>query len=348
MKQGKTLSELVNVLQDREESKKDYVADTRTIEVTNTMQNIYVGDQSLTLQSPVIDTQLCQYIGMNKKYYDLCKTEQPALLASNLNTWFNAKQDRRLVRGLYDNARAFLSDRYKMIDNYQVAMTILQTLTAVPGITSRNVVSCEVTDKRLYIKIVFDKIQGEVAVGDVVESGLVFTNSEVGLGGLNVRPFIHRLVCTNGMWIADAGIRKRHLGNRLEVGTIEYQTDTIEADNRAIMLELRDTILASADQKQFNRYLDKMKAATQGDKIEKPVEAVEVIAKTFTLSEGEKNAVLENLIQDRDYSRWGALNAVTKVANTYEDYDRASELEAMGGQILELPQSQWRTIANAA
>lgn len=40
--------------------------------------------------------------------------------------------------------------------------------------------------------------------------------------------------------------------------------------------------------------------------------------------------------------------AVTAVANDHESYDRATELEAMGGQILDRAANDWTVIAQAA
>jgi hypothetical protein len=42
------------------------------------------------------------------------------------------------------------------------------------------------------------------------------------------------------------------------------------------------------------------------------------------------------------------LNAVTNLANDTESYDRATELEFLGGQVLDLNPSQWERIAVAA
>ena len=41
------------------------------------------------------------------------------------------------------------------------------------------------------------------------------------------------------------------------------------------------------------------------------------------------------------------MQAVTRASQDVEDYDRASELEQLGGQIIELAPSQWKTIAEA-
>ena len=41
-------------------------------------------------------------------------------------------------------------------------------------------------------------------------------------------------------------------------------------------------------------------------------------------------------------------NAVTRQSQDVEDYDRATELERIGAQVIELPKSEWRELAMAA
>jgi hypothetical protein len=40
-------------------------------------------------------------------------------------------------------------------------------------------------------------------------------------------------------------------------------------------------------------------------------------------------------------------NAVTNYSQQVVDYDRATELEALGGRLLELREAEWRTLAEA-
>jgi hypothetical protein len=47
-------------------------------------------------------------------------------------------------------------------------------------------------------------------------------------------------------------------------------------------------------------------------------------------------------------SGYGLVNAVTQYAQYVEDYDRATELEALGGKLLDLPTRHWQEIAHAA
>jgi hypothetical protein len=74
------------------------------------------------------------------------------------------------------------------------------------------------------------------------------------------------------------------------------------------------------------------------------VAAVEVTAKRFALTEGEQGSVLEHLARGGDLTRYGLLNAVTRTAEDATSYDRAIELECVGGEILELPASTLRRL----
>ena len=67
----------------------------------------------------------------------------------------------------------------------------------------------------------------------------------------------------------------------------------------------------------------------------------------FNLDDTEKSGVLQHLIKGGDLSQYGLSNAVTAMSADVEDYDRASDLERVGGQIIELPKSDWHTISVA-
>ena len=58
--------------------------------------------------------------------------------------------------------------------------------------------------------------------------------------------------------------------------------------------------------------------------------------------------MLRYLIEGGDLSQFGLHNAVTRMSQDVEDYDRASDLERVGGKIIELSATEWKTIAEAA
>jgi hypothetical protein len=47
-------------------------------------------------------------------------------------------------------------------------------------------------------------------------------------------------------------------------------------------------------------------------------------------------------------SRFGLINAITRTAETTASYDRASEFEAFGGLVLNLPVTEWQEVQLAA
>jgi hypothetical protein len=95
--------------------------------------------------------------------------------------------------------------------------------------------SLEVTDQRLYMKLVNPRVQADINLGDTVQAGVVVTNSEIGMGSFSVSPLVFRLVCRNGMIRQDFARRKYHTGARLggEGEMYEYyRDDTVRATRR--------------------------------------------------------------------------------------------------------------------
>lgn len=84
-------------------------------------------------------------------------------------------------------ARALLSDRYRRIDNMEIASAVLPLFA---GSDQYEVISSEVTENRMYLKILSRRLEMEVVPGDYVQAGVVISNSEVGLGSVNVQPLV--------------------------------------------------------------------------------------------------------------------------------------------------------------
>lgn len=348
MKQGRDIVGLAQELQRRAEAKIDYVAPTKKLRMVN--QQLVVSEDAPALDiTNHAHRQIGTWAKVPAKYYDRMQAEAPQLLEQNINHWFSDSKASRMVRTLDGNARAFLSDRYRRIDNEDVAETVLPILLEPQEV---RIASCEVTDRRLYLKAVFPKVEGEIQKGDVVQAGVIIQNSEIGLGSLSIQPFILRLVCLNGMISNDHSLSRYHVGRKIEGDGDQayqlFQDTTLQADDKALMMKIRDIVRAASQEATFNQIVEKMREATKGPQIANPVAAVEVLAKNHTLNEREQQSVLENLIKGGDYSRYGVLNAVTATANNHESYDRATEFEGLGGKILDLTKNEWGQYVEAA
>jgi len=113
-------------------------------------------------------------------------------------------------------------------------------------------------------------------------------------------------------------------------------------------MKVNDVVAASLTEVTFGKIVKRWKEATE-QKITGSLEkVVEVTAKKLSLSDTEQSGILRHLIEGRDLSAYGLMNAVTRVSQDVESYDRATELERLGPKVLELPQSQWKEIAEAA
>ena len=66
------------------------------------------------------------------------------------------------------------------------------------------------------------------------------------------------------------------------------------------------------------------------------------------MNDSERAGVLRHLIAEADLSGYGLVNAVTHYSQEVEDYDRATEFEALGGRLIELPAAEWKGLAEAA
>ena len=181
-------------------------------------------------------------------------------------------------------------------------------------------------------------------VGDPVRWGVSLRNSEVGAGQFTIENFVLRLACTNGMVVSKI-MSARHVGKRLG----EHLSDeAIVADDAAFWLAARDELRASIDVTRFNEAVEVLSGTTEGAVIEAPIKATERLAKAYSLSETEQEAVLTQLASNGDFSRWGALNAVTAAAKTVESFDRRVEMEEMGWDIASLSEREWSRLAVAA
>jgi hypothetical protein len=75
---------------------------------------------------------------------------------------------------------------------------------------------------------------------------------------------------------------------------------------------------------------------------------MEITAKRFSFNETERESVLMRLAASGDLTRYGLANAVTRASQDVIDYDRATELERIGGQVIEMPRRDWMSLALAA
>lgn len=275
-------------------------------------------------------------------------SQYPDLLAQNVNAWLQREPSTRMVRTLSGTARAFLSNRYRRIDNIEIAKIVLPIIGQMNG---AHFESCQITDSRMYLKVVNTRLEAEVVPGDIVQAGIIISNSEVGQGSVSIQPLVYRLVCSNGMVVNDAKARKYHTGriNTLEENFQLYSEETLAAEDHAFVKKIEDTVKAAVDEARFAQVIDLMRNATEAKMNTADVpKLVKLASKDFGIKEEESAGILQHLIEGKDLTLYGLSNAVTRHSQDVENYDRATQLESIGYKILSMPAPQWNRINQMA
>lgn len=344
MKAGRTLEDLAKELDRQRNAKRDFLAGEAGITMSP-KATLQLGQLGEFMIAGTGHEHLAQKTSIPKKYYDRMLTADPSLLSINVNTWLHEDPQTRLVRTLDNEVRGYMGERYRPLDNYDLAEILIPKFSEMGA----QITSCEITERRMYIKATTPRLEGDVRVGQVVQGGIVAKNSEIGFGALSIESLLFELRCLNG-WIMGKPFRKTHVGKAKSVEGIEeaaeYYTDkTKELDDAAFWSKVRDTVDHVLSEDAFNEVLRKMQQGTEKPIEKNPIECVEVFSKRMSLTQEEHNGVLTALMEGRDYTAFGLGAAVTRASQDVPDYERATELEALGGKVLELGPSDWRAIA---
>ena len=364
MKTGKSLTELAQEIERQAKAKRDLIASTKDIGLVPTGTpdglgvELFVGGDGFMVNE-IGHQQLAEHAGVPTKYYGRMLEDAPQLLAENVNTWLHRNPVKRLVRTMDRTTRAFLSDSYRPLEHADLAEAVLPVLFDL----KLELVSAEITERRLYLKAVDQRINRDIPAGrkmgdgshtifDTCVPAVIISNSEVGMGQLSVESGVWTRACTNLAVFSQNSMKRRHVGARHELSNTENLADLLSdearsATDRAIWLQVRDVVRGAFNEAMFDAQIERIKGTTTQRIEADPVKVVEFTSKRFGLSDGERSGVLRHLIEGADLTRYGLFNAVTRTAEDLKSYDRAYEFERLGGQIIDLPQSQWNRIANA-
>ena len=157
MKQGiKSIEKLYEELIRQREARQDLSADTSLLTFNsikgNSVINVNTDNDVLSYYvSDIAHRQLADYLSIPYRYYDRMRFEQPELLDNNINCWLNANPQKRMLRTLDGKLRAFLSDRYRRLDNLELLHHILPVITQMKGC---EVISQDITETHLYLKVI--------------------------------------------------------------------------------------------------------------------------------------------------------------------------------------------------
>ncbi|SRR6266545_2606966 len=341
---GNDIVALAQELQRVRESTLDVVAPTVSLRATATTERAAddpagVGPTEVRLEVPDHGTyaltrhghaQLAEKTGIPFGYYERMQVAgMNGLVAENVNAWLGRQQgsDRRLVRIADGKVRAVLGASYRVLDNYDLAMLVMDRAKE----HGASIQSADLTETRLYMKIVVPGYRESIKRGDDVVGGLVVSNSEVGNGAFRVEPFLFRLVCQNGM-IGESSLYQVHVGKRLEIGELVFSRETRQLTDAALWSEVRDVMDGTFDQTVLREIVKKLRGTTKVE-IEAPKEVTDVVAKNLGLSDERKTDLIRYFAKEGD-TLYGLVQGVTRLAQDFEDAEDQVRLERYAGQIV--------------
>ena len=129
MKTGLTLEQLAAEITRQQSAKEDYVVNTGNLRLESYGPDLTLrvldsdgADRIEPLEiGDIAHRQIGTHLSIPAKYYERMRSEDPGLLAHNVNTWLERTPAQRMIRVLDGKARAYLSNRYLRMDNYSIA-----------------------------------------------------------------------------------------------------------------------------------------------------------------------------------------------------------------------------------
>ena len=197
MKKGITIQEAAKEIMRQSQAKADYLVSTANLhmETCDGAPTLRLLDNSGIDRVEPLDIlttahrQMGSHLNIPWKYYERMLQDNIDLLAQNVNTWLQQGAEQRMIRTIDGQVRAFLSNRYRRIDNIDIARITLPIIQEMPDAIYE---SCNLSDDYMYIKVVNPRLTAEVVPGDIVQAGVVISNSETGQGAVCVQPAVHR------------------------------------------------------------------------------------------------------------------------------------------------------------
>lgn len=273
--------------------------------------------------------------------------------------------------------RAFLSDRYGIIDHLDVLTAVLDGITAAD--TDVEIRSCDLTESSMHCKVYSPKVSALAptllagyrnpfdnpdleaerrrVVGDlhrwrgvaartgqgyrpgsepVVFAGFRFSNSETGHHAVTLKPELVIQICGNGLTLPLFSHTRRHLGDKLDIGTVgSWSQDTQRKRLAVITAETRDKVSEWLSPEFLSARVNELERDAAAP-VRQPDKTIEVVAKKLGFSEEERTGILSHFIAAGQLTAAGIANAVTSFSQTIPDADRADALDDVALQAMTL------------
>ena len=159
----------------------------------------------------------------------------------------------------------------------------------------------------------------------VIEAGLDIRNSETGGGAWMIVPFLHVLICSNGLTRTQDAIRRAHIGAEKMEGRIIYSVETQRKALDLITSQTADAVAQYLSEDWLHAAVESIKAEAQV-KVDDAKGTLEHVAKTHKIPDGERDSIFELFLTGGQRTAGGVAQAITAFAHTVSP-TRAMELD---------------------
>lgn len=373
-----------NILRQRRAATHDLVVPATAIRSRDGVLRIRGAEQQLSLAgvttvdgayrpTQVADEGIAAKLGIPVAYLRKLRNDAPDLYDANVNGWLHGKSIRRANNGLEPEivresdtrsfmirtfrdadggegiARAFLSDRYDVVDDLDALVAVLGAVRDLG--TNVEIAGCDLTDRNMYVRVTAPQIQAlapELLKGyrspftgqsgtdnPVVFAGFEIRNSEVGCGAFSIVPVITILVCNNGMTFTKEAHRKVHLGAKLDAGVIKASDETRRKNVELITSQTKDAVRAFLNPEYVAGKVAELELRA-GIPVHAPEKQVKAVCKELAFTETEADGILGHFVQGGQLNAAGVMNAITSFSQTLDNADRARFMDdkAIGSMAL--------------
>lgn len=341
------------------------------------------------------DSQLATKLGIPPSFLAKLRVEAIDLYDNLVNGFLHGKQihraggvievvrpgdERSFMGRFFTNgegdgvARALLSDRYNVIDNYDVLLSALSGIReAGVNVEVRN---CDLTDTRMYVKLhspdvaalaptllkdyrnpfADPDVEAQRHHGDierwrriaaregqgyergeepVIHAGFRLSNSEVGSGAYTLTPELLVKICKNGLVLPALSSRSVHLGTKMSEGIVQWSDDTQQKQLELIKAKTSDAVKHFLSPQFLAQQVAEIEAVA-GKPVEKPVEVIKNLGKALSFSQDEQDGILDHFIRGGQRTAGGILQSITSFSQTVADADRADQLDCVAVRAMQL------------
>ena len=373
-----SLQEIVEALQTQNLLKQDFVVPSKYIKMFNSSLIVLNESKLDSLSKLLIDTgiavnendldkielavldcchsQIASRLDIPKKYYDkmLSDKKYHHILDYNVTNWLYEKNENNfLLRTFIDKdektgiARAILSDRYNVLDNYDVMLATLDAIRE-SGINVQ-IESGDITDTKFYMRFVCPDIEMDAPDilknyklpdgskgGNGIISGFVISNSETGNGKFSISPRAVVLACRNGMIFKNDAFQKTHLGAKMEeYTTIDWSQETRQKNYELVCSQVKDAIKFYASEEFLGAKIHELMEEGHRE-LNHPIETIKNVSKHLSISEDKESSILNYFIKSGDTNAFGVTQALTYYAQHNASPEERYEIETESVLILDL------------